>query len=200
MTAAACGGSSEMSLTEYIEGVDAIFARGVEQYEALASTPKGLVLIVGQGSHLGLEGQEAQLTDFTPQDLHEALEQVAQIQSEALKAAAAMNPPDQIADLHAIFFRELPISELAVRASTATDWEELSESAEMAAYRKALAADNEACAAFQTKLDSTAARGVFADTPWIPGDLKETVNYALGCDALPAHPEDAYRPPPTSTP
>jgi len=200
MTAAACGGSSEMSLTEYIEGVDAIFARGVEQYEALASTPQGLVLIVGQGSHLGLEGQEAQLSDFTPQDLHEALEQVAQIQSEALEAAAAMNPPDQIADLHAIFFRELPISELAVRAGTATDWEELSESAEMAAYRKALAADNEACANFQAKLDSTAARGVFADTPWIPGDLKETVNYALGCDALPAHPEDAYRPPPTSTP
>ncbi len=189
-----------MSLTEYVESVDAIFARGVGQYEALVSAPEGLVLIVGQGSHLGFEDQGAQLTDFTPQDLHVALEQVAKIQSEALAAAAAMNPPEQIADLHILFFRELPIAELAVRAGTAPDWEELSESAEMAAYRKALAADNQACAEFQAKLDSTADRGVFADTPWIPNDLKETVNYALGCDELPAHPEDAYRPTPTTTP
>ena len=200
LTAAACGGSSEMSLTEYVGAVDAIFAQGVEQYEAIVSTPQGLVLIVGQGSHLGLDDDGAQLTDFTPQDLHVALEKVAQVQSEALAAAAAMNPPEQIADLHALFFRELPIAELAVRASTAADWEELSESAEMAAYRNALAADNQACAEFQSKLDSTADRGVFADTPWIPNDLKETVNYALGCDELPAHPEDAYRPTPTTAP
>jgi len=30
--------------------------------------------------------------------------------------------------------------------------------------------------------------------------LKETVNYALGCDSLPEHPEDAYRPPPITDP
>jgi hypothetical protein len=200
LTAAACRGSSEMSLNEYVEGVDAIFARGVGQYEELVSTQQGLVLVVGQGSHLGIEDQGAQLTDFTPQDLHVALEQVARIQSEALQAAAAMNPPEQIVDLHALFFRELPIAELAARAGTASNWEELSASAEMDAYRKALAADNQACADFQAKLDRTADRGVFADTPWIPNDLKETVNYALGCDELPAHPEDAYRPTPTTAP
>jgi hypothetical protein len=200
ITVAACGGGGEMSLTEYVESVDAIFARGIEQYEAVVSTPQGLVLIVGQGSHLGLDDHGTQLTDFTPQDLHVALEQVARVQADALQAAAAINPPEQVADLHALFFRELPIAELAVRAGTAADWEELSESAEMAAYRKALAADNQACAEFQAKLDSTADRGVFTDTPWIPNDLKETVNYALGCDELPAHPEDAYRPTPTTTP
>jgi hypothetical protein len=70
----------------------------------------------------------------------------------------------------------------------------------MAAYRSALAADNEVCADFQARLDATADRGVFADTPWIPGELKETVNYALGCDALPSNPDDVYRPPPTTTP
>jgi len=189
-----------MSLAEYVESVDAIFARGIEQYEAIVSTPQGQVLIVGQGSHLGLDDHGTQLTDFTPQDLHVALEQVAQVQADALQAAAAINPPEQIADLHILFFRELPIAELAVRAGTSADWEELSESVEMAAYRKALASDNQACAEFQAKLDSTADRGVFTDTPWIPNDLKETVNYALGCDELPTHPEDAYRPTPTASP
>jgi transposase-like protein len=56
------------------------------------------------------------------------------------------------------------------------------------------------CAEFQAKLDATPDRGVFADTPWIPGELKETVNYALGCNSLPEPPEDACRPPPTTDP
>jgi hypothetical protein len=155
-----------------------------------------MVLIVGQGSHLGLADQGAELTDFTPHDLHVALVQVAEIQAEALGAAAAIDPPEQIAGLHDLYFRELPIAELATRAGTAADWDELSESPEMAAYRDALAADNEACADFQAELDATAERGVFADTPWIPGELKESVNYALGCDSLPDNPQDAYRPQP----
>jgi len=189
-----------MSLTEYVQEINAIFERGIEQYEPLATSQEGLVLIVGQGSHLGIADQGVKLTDFAPQDLHVALERVAEIQAEALAAAAAIEPPEQIGDLHQLYFRELPIAELAARAGTAADWYELSESAEMAAYRAALAADNEVCAEFQAKLDATAERGVFADTPWIPGELKETVNYALGCDSLPAHPEDAYRPPPTTAP
>jgi hypothetical protein len=188
-----------MSLSEYVQEINAIFDRGLEQYESLATSTEGLVLIVGQGSHLGIADQGVHLTDFTPQDLQVALEQVAEIQAEALEAAAAIEAPEQVAELHELYFRELPIAELAVRAGTAADWYELSESAEMAAYRAALAADNQVCAEFQAKLDATADRGVFADTPWIPGDLKETVNYALGCDSLPAKPEDVYRPPPTTT-
>jgi len=192
-----CSGG-EVSLTEYLDRINAIFERGMEQYEALATSPAGHVLIVGQGSHLGIADQGVQLTDFTTRDLQIALEQVAEIQAEALATAAGIEPPEQIADLHQLYFRELPIAELAARAGTATDWYELSESAEMATYRAALAADNQVCTDFQSKLDATADRGVFADTPWIPGELKETVNYALGCDSLPQNPENAYRPPPTS--
>lgn len=194
-----CGGG-EMSLTEYVQEINAIFDRGIEQYEPLATSPEGLVLVVGQGSHLGIADEGMRLTDFTPQDLHVALERVAEIQAEAMEAAAAIDPPEQIAELHELYFRELPIAELAARAATAADWYELSESDEMAAYRAALAADNQVCADFQSTLDATAERGVFEDTPWIPGELKETVNYALGCGSLPAHPEDAYRPPPTTIP
>lgn len=194
-----CGGS-EMSMTEYVESVDAIFARGIQQYEVLVTSPQGGVLVVGQGEHLGFSDEGAQLTDFTPHELHVALERLAEIQTEALEAAAAIEPPRQIADLHALYFRELPIAELGARAGTTADWEELSESPEMAAYRAALAADNQVCVDFQAKLDATTERGAFADMPWMPGELKEIVEYALGCSSLPAHPEDAYRPPPASAP
>ena len=64
----------------------------------------------------------------------------------------------------------------------------------MAAYRAALAADNQVCAEFQSTLDATAARGVFADTPWIPGELKETVNYALGLRFPPRAPRGRLPP------
>jgi hypothetical protein len=70
----------------------------------------------------------------------------------------------------------------------------------MEAYRVALAGDNQVCVEFQATLDATADRGVFADVPWIPGELQEIVDYALGCSALPQNPEDAYRPPPLATP
>ncbi|MCP5031590.1 MAG: hypothetical protein GY939_07270 [Actinomycetia bacterium] len=199
VVAGGCGGG-EMTLTEYVERIDAIFDRGSQQYEVVVESPEGLVLIAGQGSHFGFDDQGAQLTDFTPQDLHVALERVAEIQAEALEAAAAIDPPEQIADLHALYFRELPIAELAARAGIAADWDELSESPEMAAYRAALAADNQTCADFQAKLDATSERGTFADTPWIPNELTEIVDYALGCASLIEHPDDVYRPPPAITP
>jgi hypothetical protein len=185
---------SDMTMTEYVEAIDAIFERGIESYEEIVVSPEGQVLIVGQGEHLGLTGEGASLGDFTPHDLHVALEDVAAIQTEALEAATSIDPPDEIAELHALFFRELPIAQLAERAASAADWNELSDSAEMAAYRDALEGDNEACFDFQATLDATAERGVFEDAPWIPSDLKEIVEYALGCSSLPQNPQDAYRP------
>ena len=192
---AGCGGG-EMTMNEYVDAIDAIFDEGVNRYEAVVASPGGAVLIVGQGQHLGFDDGGATLADFTPSDLHVALEQVAEIQADLMAKAAEIDPPEQIADLHALYFRELPIADLASRAATAGDWYELSESPEMQAYRAALAADNDVCLEFQATLDATAARGAFADTPWIPGELQEIVDYALGCGVLPQNPEDAYRPPP----
>lgn len=190
---AGCGGG-ELTLTEYVEEINAIFDTATAKYERIVESPEGLVLIVGQGEHFGFDTRGAQLTDFTPTDLHVALVQVAGIQVAALAAAAEIEPPEQIAELHALYFRELPISQLAARAATAGTWEELSETPEMAAYRNALAADNDVCADFQAILDATAARGVFEDVPWMPSELTEVVDYALGCDVLPANPQDVYRP------
>jgi hypothetical protein len=153
------------------------------------------VLIVGQGDVLGLGTDGAQLTDFTPLDLHVALTRVAQIQDEAMAAAASIEPPAAIAELHDLYFQTaLPIAELAARAATASDWEELSDSPEMAAYRTALVADGQVCADFQAKLDALAQQGVFADSPWMPTRLTDIADYALGCDALPRDPADVFRP------
>ncbi|MGI9528727.1 MAG: hypothetical protein ACR2NG_03375 [Acidimicrobiia bacterium] len=190
---ASCSGS-EMTMTEYVDAIDEIFERGVARYEVVVASPAGGVLLVGQGEHLGISGPEATLADFTPHDLHIALLEVADIQEEALATAASLDPPGQIADLHALYFRELPIAQLAERAGSAADWDELSDSAEMAAYRDALEGDNETCLEFQATLDATADRGVFEDVPWMPNELKEIVDYALGCASLPQNPQDVYRP------
>jgi hypothetical protein len=182
-----CGGSE---MTDYVERVNAVLDRAMERYEELVASPQGEVLVA--------EG--AQLADFTPQDLQAALERVGEIQAEALEATDAIEPPEQITDLHDLFFRELPIEALAARAGTAADWEELSESREMAAYRGGLVADKQVCTDFQAQLDAATERGAFADTPWLGGEMEEIVEAAIGCASLPEHPENAYLPPPISTP
>jgi hypothetical protein len=188
-----CGGG-EMTLTEYVERLNGIVERARQQYEVLVADEQGAVLVA--------EG--VQLTDFTPHDLQAALEQLRKIEAEVEEAVGAIDPPEQVAELHNFWFdfdrNFIPAQEeMAARAGTAADWEELSESPEMAAYRAALAEDKRWCIDFQAKLDATEERGIFAETPWIPGDLKEVVQVVLGCQGYPAHPEDVYRPP-TSTP
>ena len=151
-----------------------------------------------------LVAEEAQLADFTPQDLQAALERLGEIEMEILEAGAGIEPPEEVADLAKLLsddrFTSARVA-LAARAGSATSWEELSETPEMAAYRTSLAGDKQACIDLQAKLDATAERGVFAGVPWIPGELKEVVEASLGCDGPHMrNPEDVYRPPPTSTP
>ena len=190
-----CGGG-ELSLPEYVEELNAIVDRARQQYEALIATPQGAVLVA--------EG--AQLANFTPQDLQAAFEQLKTVELEVQEATEAMEPPEQIADLHKFFFDfddDSFVSAqdvLAARAATAADWEELSATPEMAAYRTALAADKETCNDFEAELDATEQRGVFDETPWIPGELKELVALVIGCAGYPENPDDVYRPVPTPAP
>jgi hypothetical protein len=189
---AACGGG-EMSLTEYVERLTAVMDRAMQQWEVLGASRQGAVFAAGA----------AQFTDFAPRDLQAGLERMGEIQVELWEAAAAIEPPDEVTDLHNLLFDARFTSAreaLAARAGTAATWEELSESPEMAAYRTSVAADKQACVDIQAELDATAERGIFAETPWIPSDLKEVVEAALGCAMWPDNPEDMYRPPPTSTP
>ena len=160
------------------------------QYEALVESPEGGVLIAGPGA----------LASFSPRDLQTALEQVRIIEAGVDRATGAIDPPPQVAELHHLFFdfdSEFIASQeaLAVRAGSALDWSELNETPEMAAYRTALAKDKQECIAAQAEVNAIAERReAFADTPWIPAELKEVFEVAFGCDGYPAHPEDLYRP------
>ena len=176
-----------MSLTEYVDRLNAITEKATQRGETLIASGQGAVLVA--------EGPR--FKDFTPQDLQTALEQAGDIELELLEAAASINPPEDVADLHRLWFNtKFTAARVAVaaRAGRAESWEELSETTEMADYREALAGDKQVCLDFQGQLDATAARGVFAGVPWLPSELSEVVEAALGCDWWPEQPEKMYRP------
>jgi hypothetical protein len=177
-----CGGD-EMSLTEYVDGLNAIEARATPQVEVL-----------------WVEYQQI----ATPSDVTTLLERMTAIRIEEVEASEALDPPEQIADLHYLTFdwqaTMIPVEEaLAARADTVADWEEFSQSTEVAAYRAALADGSTVCGEFQAKLDATAERGVFADVPWILAEMKEVVEAVLGCDTFPENPEELFSAPPTTS-
>ena len=190
-----CGGG-ELSLTEYVDEVNELVADARSQYEELIAS--------GEGDVLWAEGEA--LLNYTPGDLHVMLERIAVLGDEVLDEARALEPPELVADLHDMWFEVEgdgftdAQQALATRAGTAADWYELSDTPEMAAYRDALAADKAACVEFQATLDATEDRGVFADTPWVPGELREVVDVLLGCEAYPENPQNVFRPPEQSAP
>jgi hypothetical protein len=186
-----CSGG-EPSLTEYVEHMNDL---------------------AGQASQRGGElfTDAAEVTDFTPQIVAAGLERgLREIRIPLQEGVDAIEPPEQVADLHHRMWgwhaEFIAIEEaLAARAASAADteagWERLSESPEMGAYRAAIAEGKQLCIDFQVELDATSERGDFADMPWIPGEMKEVVAAALGCEWFPERPEDVYRyPPPTSAP
>lgn len=193
---AGCGGGSELSLTEYVDQLNVIVNQARQEYEVLVASPQGGVLVA----------DGADLASFTPRDLQAAFDRVREIEARVDEATGAIDPPDPVATLHHLFFDFdsdfISAQEaLAVRAATASDWQELSDSPEMVAYRIALAVDKQACIDAQSEVNAIGnQREVFADTPWIPGELKELFEVALGCDGYPEHPEDVYRLSADSTP
>jgi len=186
LTVSSCGGG-EMSLTEYVDRINAINGQAIQRYEALLASPQGEVLVA--------EG--AQLVEYTPQDLQIGLEGVIEIAAEVTEAVAGFDPPQQVAEFHYLLFDDkftFYEEALAARAAIAVDWEELSASSEMEAYRTAIAEDKQLCLGFQAQLDATVERANFADTPWLPEEMKEIVDAVLGCPMFPEKPEDVYRP------
>jgi hypothetical protein len=191
VVAGGCGGN-EMSLTEYVERLNAITDPAIQ---------KGAELIA----------EAEQITDLTPQRLQAGLEfGLREIRVPLQGGADAIEPPEPIADLHylmwdwhskLIFIEEALATRAGTAANTAADWEALSESPEMAAYRAVLTEGKQVCSDFQAELDARAEGGGFAIDSWLAADLEEIGNTVLGCEFFPEYPEDVYRyPPPTSTP
>ena len=179
-------GDNAMSLTEYAEHINAVEVRASEKGKTLAA-------------------QAEETVDFTPQDLQAVLEGARVIRIEVREATDDIKPPDQIEDIHNLVFdwhtEFIAVEEaLAARAAatphTDEGWTALSDSPEMVAYRSSLTEGRRICVEFQARLDATEERGAFADTPWIPGEMKEVVERVLGCGWFPENPEDVYRYPP----
>jgi len=179
VVASGCGGG-DMSLSEYVDEMNTIGARVAEQSEVVFAEAEQIA---------------------TPSDVNAMMERVQPLRVEVLEGFEGLDPPDEVADLHRLisdWMAKIIVAEeaLAARASVVAGWEEFSQSIEVTAYRAALSEGKTVCTDFQAKLDATSARGVFADTPWIPGELKEVVDAALGCESFPENPEAVFRQPP----
>jgi len=176
-----------MSLTEYVEQITVIIDGAEERAARLYNSPQGAVL----------SADGAQLTDFTPQDLQVALDAIGEIELWVLEETREIKPPAVVADFHAFFFGDtytVAREAVAARAGTAADWDELSNSSEMANYRAAVAGDKKACADIQAMIDGTETAEAFAGMPWIPGELQEVVVAVMGCGGFPDDPEQLFRP------
>ncbi len=166
----ACGESS-LSFSEYGERLNEIRFRYEPQAEAAWV-------------------EYLQLSEPTMADFQALFDREVAIRSEIEVAFAGLSPPDEIADLHILlvdWVTSLRIAgeSLADRAGTAGSWDVISQSAEYREYESTLIGGSVVCTDFQAKLDSTAARGIFAETPWIPGDLKDIADAVIGCNAIP---------------
>lgn len=166
-----CDGNNRLSLTDYVERVNTMAADGRAQAERL---------------YLDYEALTAPAVD----DLATMLDQVLAIRVAVQKEFVDLGePPDQIAELHAaiVDWQAAAIDverALAARAGQVSSWAELERSAELAAYNAKGAEGLVVCRELQEKLDATEARVVFADTPWIPGEMKEVVDAVLGCTRI----------------
>lgn len=183
----ACG-SGEMTLTEYVDAYRDLVHDAADEAATLYASPEGRVLAA----------TNEELVDHDPSELQIALIELGRIERNALTAAAEIEPPAVLAELHELYFDDtftIARENLAERAGSATSWEELSASPEMEAYRAAVARDREVCLDIQEILNRTEVLEAFEDTPWVPADLKEVVDAALGCTDYVDDPWDMFRPP-----
>jgi len=163
---AACGGT--MSLTEYVNGLNALVSETKDQLEVA-------------------DARFRQTPEPSREDAIALLDSHVVFRTELQAGLEALDPPEQIAELHALLVEGhaavLAATELLpARVETAASPEEFEQSAELEAYETANAETIVICRDIQAQLDATADRGTFQDAPWIPGEMKEVVVAVLGCD------------------
>jgi hypothetical protein len=130
------------------------------------------------------------LPEPTTGDLKTLADREVAVRIEIEESIRELDAPDEIADLHDLLagwitaMREAGEG-LGVRAGTVGSWDELLQSAEYRTFETTLTGGADVCNEFQAKLDATAARGTFGDTPWMSGDLKDVADAVIGCDTIP---------------
>ena len=161
---AACGGA--MSLTEYAEELEASGADASSRFDLVNAA------LVGRDATLASAQSAVKEAVVIGNDLHADL--------------AALDPPPELADLHALLLelhRDVVAAqqEWADSADAAQSIAELLQSPQAQALFLSNEEALEACGRIQEVLDATAARGVFADASWVPSEMSQTIEVALGC-------------------
>ena len=109
--------------------------------------------------------------------------------SEFIERFGALDPPEEVADLHAtaldiltrLATAEAEWTTVALEVDSAEELNDLWTSVEFHAAR---AVDEEAvaiCIAAQSELDATGERETLSDVPWIPPEMKEVIEVAFRC-------------------
>ena len=131
-----------------------------------------------------IEAQWASAT--TVEDGKEVLDRAVAIRTDLQNSLTALDPPEALADFHGdlveLLGRILAVQEAwAVRAETAGSLDELKESPEAVAYWDLDAEMRPLCFELQSTLGPTAQPEIFAEVPWVPGEMKEVVSLVLSC-------------------
>ena len=161
---AACGGGT-LSLTEYGERFQSIRFAMTAEFDVL-------------------KAQRASVA--TVEDGKELLDRAVAIRTELQDSLTDLDPPAALADFHGDLVEQLgrilAAQEMwAVRAETAGSLDELQGSSEALAYWELDAQMVPLCLELQSRLDATAEREIFAEVPWLPGEMKEVVSLVVGC-------------------
>jgi hypothetical protein len=161
---AACGGDT-LSLTEYSELFQSASFAVTDEFDVL-------------------EAEWALAT--TVEEGKEILERAVAIRTDMQNSLTDLDPPEALADFHGDIVEQLgrilaATEAWTVRAETAASLDELQTSSEALAYWDLDAEMHPLCLEFQSRLDATAERKIFAEVPWIPGDMKEVVSLVMGC-------------------
>jgi hypothetical protein len=166
LTLAGCGGA--LSLTEYAERLEAVGANASARFDAV----------------------NAALTapDATVAEAQSAVKSAIVIGNDLHAELEALDPPDELADLHAVLLdlhREVLAAqqEWADSADTAQSVAELLQSPEAQAALSSNESALAACHRIQDALDATTERAVFENVPWLPSELSESIEVALGCSS-----------------
>ncbi|NNC90996.1 MAG: hypothetical protein HKN80_00750 [Acidimicrobiia bacterium] len=176
---AACGGSS-LSMAEYGDRLEEI--RRTFEPRAEAAWVDYL-----------------QLADPTLQDLKTLSDREVAVRLEIEEALRDLTAPSEVREAHDLLTEWTKAmrgagTALGKQAGRAGNWDELLASDEYQMFEKTLSGGTELCFEFQARLDASAARGAFADTPWIPGDLSDVADAVIGCETIPEDLDGVLRP------
>jgi hypothetical protein len=167
-TATACGGSN-LTVTDYAAAVEYLVADMVAQFASI--------------------DEEWTSQPPTKERAADYWEQRLAIRAEFLEGVEDLDPPDEIADMHAaavdIFSRITAADEaLAARSAsfeTVTDHWQWVDTTEGRAADAILEQVYAFCRASQEEFDATGDREVLEGNPWIPSEMTEVVSVAFGC-------------------